>query len=317
MADRADPIRVLFIGGWGRCGSTLLDLMLGQIPGLVSAGEVREIWLRGCVENRPCGCGRPFHDCPFWTAVGERAFGGWDGLDLKRTLTTRYRLDRPWGLPRLMAPRAWDRADSDITAYTEGLQRLYSAIAAVADARAVVDSSKIPSHALLLRRATGLDARVLHLVRDSRGVAYSNTKRVEKVSTDGAATLLPQHGSTAASARFVFYNGLTSALRAAQMPYRLLRYEDLINSPVERLREIAAYAGLDTDASFPFLADSQLTLSENHLVDGNPVRFAANPLLLRTDEQWRTKMPTRDRALVTALTLPMLVGYRYPLGYHD
>ena len=49
--------RVLVVGGWGRCGSTLLDMLLGQIDGFVSAGEVRELWLRGCVEDRPCGCG--------------------------------------------------------------------------------------------------------------------------------------------------------------------------------------------------------------------------------------------------------------------
>jgi hypothetical protein len=53
-------VRVLYIGGWGRSGSTLLDLILGQAPGVFSAGEVREIWQSGLVENRPCGCERPF-----------------------------------------------------------------------------------------------------------------------------------------------------------------------------------------------------------------------------------------------------------------
>src|ERR687892_622891 len=78
--------RVLLVAGWGRCGSTLLDMMLGQVPDMVSAGEVREIWLRGCVENRPCGCGHAFRDCPFWRAVGERAYGGWNRLDLETVL---------------------------------------------------------------------------------------------------------------------------------------------------------------------------------------------------------------------------------------
>ena len=64
------------IGGWGRCGSTLVDMMLGQLPGFVSAGEVRELWLRGILENRPCGCGVPFRSCPFWTKVGDEAFPG-------------------------------------------------------------------------------------------------------------------------------------------------------------------------------------------------------------------------------------------------
>src|SRR4029079_13210849 len=92
-------LRVWAIAGWGRCGSTLLDLMLGQVPGFVSAGEVRELWLRGCRENRPCGCGAPFFDCSFWSAVGRQAFGGWDQVDLERLLRIRYTLDRPWRIP--------------------------------------------------------------------------------------------------------------------------------------------------------------------------------------------------------------------------
>ncbi len=36
--------RVLFIAGPGRSGSTLLDLLLGQIDGFTSTGELRLIW---------------------------------------------------------------------------------------------------------------------------------------------------------------------------------------------------------------------------------------------------------------------------------
>ena len=74
--------RVLFIGGWGRSGSTLLDRVLGHVPGVVSLGEVREIWVRGVIEDRPCGCDRPFSECPFWTEVGDRAWGGWRSFDV-------------------------------------------------------------------------------------------------------------------------------------------------------------------------------------------------------------------------------------------
>ncbi len=313
MRESLQRVRVLFIGGWGRCGSTLLDMMLGQVPGVVSAGEVREIWLRGCVENRPCGCGRPFDGCPFWTSVGEQAFGGWAHLDLQRTLRTSHRIDRPWGYPRLLAPGRWDRKAGDVRAYVDVLERLYQGIAAAAGATTVIDSSKIPTHALMLRRIPSLDLRVLHLVRDSRGVAYSNTKRVLKVSTQGSPTLLPRHGPATSSARFLLYNGLTAALRSAGMPYRLARYEDIIADPPGRLRDLLEYAGAPAVDSFPFLTGSQLTLAENHLVDGNPVRFAKNPLSLRLDEQWRSAMPRRDRALVTALTSPLLMTYGYRL----
>jgi hypothetical protein len=60
----ARPVRVLYIGGLGRSGSTLLDRMIGQLPGFFSAGEIREVWQQGLRENRPCGCGTPFRPWP-------------------------------------------------------------------------------------------------------------------------------------------------------------------------------------------------------------------------------------------------------------
>jgi hypothetical protein len=51
-ATRSSP-KVVFIGGYGRSGSTLLDRVLGSIEGLVSAGELSHLWRDGCQENRP------------------------------------------------------------------------------------------------------------------------------------------------------------------------------------------------------------------------------------------------------------------------
>ena len=74
-------ISVLCIGGTGQNGATLLSRMLGQIPGFVAVGELGRLWDWGLIGNRPCGCGAPFSDCPFWSRVGDAAFDGWDAID--------------------------------------------------------------------------------------------------------------------------------------------------------------------------------------------------------------------------------------------
>ena len=304
-------VPVLFIGGWGRCGSTLLDMLLGQVTDVLSVGEVREIWLRGCVENRPCGCGLAFHQCPFWVAVGERAFGGWDAVDLPDLLKTRYSLDRPWGIARIVLPgrgkssRALDR-------YCDALSRLYSAIRDVSGAEVVVDSSKLSSHALLLRRSKNIDVRVVHLVRDSRGVAYSLQQQVEKRVTTGASTMLPQHGPLTASLRYALYNGLTDALRLSRGAQMRLRYEDLMDDPARHLRRILGFAGDGVaTGSLDFLSGNVAKMRSNHMVDGNPIRFITGSVILRRDERWRDASRRGHRALVAALTLPFLVAYGY------
>lgn len=305
--------RVLFIGGWGRSGSTLLDRLLGQVPGVFSAGEVREVWERGCLQDRPCGCGKPFHDCEVWSEVGRVAFGGWEALDLDEVLRLRGRLDRPWMVPPIASPWRWATLQESLDRYTEILRELYRGIFQVTGAEVIVDSSNIPSHAFLLREVSDIDLRVLHLIRDSRGVAHSWQKVVEKQVTAGAPQYLPRFGPFASSARWLGYNAETSALARMGVPYRRLRYEDLMARPLAQTRGILRFAGLSVpDESLPFTASDEVRLEPNHTVDGNPIRFSTGSTQLRMDEEWRRKMSSLDRSVVTLATMPGLVRY----GYH-
>ncbi len=309
--------RVLVIGGWGRCGSTLLDMMLGQLDGFVSAGEVRELWLRGVAEDRPCGCGAPFSACAFWTEVGAEAFGGWDRLDLDRVLRVRYRRDRAWALPALLVGPRRRSVDGDLAHYLDALSRLVAGISTVAGARVVVDSSKLPSHTLLLQQAGGLDVRLVHLVRDSRGVAYSVRKHVVKTVSHGNPTLLPRHGAVTAALRYDLYNGVHHALEVRERRHgrELLRvrYEDLVSDPERWLVEVARHADERAPTDVPFLEKGRVRLAPNHLVDGNPVRFSHGALPLHLDAAWHHQLGAGDRRIVTALTRPLLARYGYPV----
>ena len=80
MRTTDEPVRVLYVSGWVYSGSTLLSNILGEIEGVFAAGEVRHIWRRGLLEDRPCGCGAAFSACPFWSAVVEEAFGNVEEL---------------------------------------------------------------------------------------------------------------------------------------------------------------------------------------------------------------------------------------------
>ena len=70
--------RVVYLAGLGRSGSTLLERLLGEMPGACPAGEVVHMWLRSVRDDERCGCGQAFSACPFWQQVGRAAFGGWD-----------------------------------------------------------------------------------------------------------------------------------------------------------------------------------------------------------------------------------------------
>jgi hypothetical protein len=214
----------------------------------------------------------------------------------------------------LIAPRLSPGTVERLERYSDALYRLYRAIQEVSGRSIVVDSSKMTTHALMLHRDRRIDLRVLHLVRDSRGVAFSAAKRVELPTTNGRPTLLPRYGTVPAAARYLVHNSLAHTLRTLGIPYRLLRYEDLIAAPRERLAEVVRHAG---GAAWPdelsFLQGDRAQVGTNHLVDGNPVRFSSGPMRIRLDVEWKARMAPSKKAAVTALTWPLLVAYRYPL----
>ena len=55
-----------------------------------------------------------------------------------------------------------------------------------------------------------------------------------------------------------------------------------------------------------------MTLGTNHLVDGNPVRFARE-LSLHVDDEWQQLLSGRDRRIMSVLTWPLLRRYAYPV----
>lgn len=296
---------VLFIGSYGRSGSTLLDRLLGQAEGFVSIGESYWLWQRGVAENQLCGCGVPLRDCPFWREVFEQAFGGFGRIDLAgiaalQKVSEGHRYSCQPALP--WAARA-------TAEYREILARVYRAVLATAGARVVVDSSKFPARGFVLRGVSGLRLASAHLVRDSRAVAFSWQRRRVRPEIPGELVLMPRRGAVRTAAAWTAANLWLEAFRVATSGGPPVRYEALVTEPRAVLQGIAARLG--EEPSFAYLDGAQARLGTDHTVAGNPMRFATGSVALALDTEWTTALRRRDRALVTALTWPLLVRYGY------
>lgn len=321
---------LLAIAGTGQNGATLLCRMLGELPGFVGVGEIGRLWDTGLIENRDCSCGVPFRSCPFWTAVGDVGFGGWDNIDSYDVSRSReaVRLRRPLrSLPRspiseiharsarhLMSFRLAARASSEyrnnLRRYAELMGRLYGAIAQVAGARVVVDSMKFPYHVQVLPHVPGVDLRFVHLVRDSRGVAHSQTKTVTKQGEAGRYRRQRHPLNTAL--RWDRVNLTIHSLSRAGTPSALVRYEDVVSAPAEQLLRIARFAGAPvTSDDLGFIRGNEIDLPSGHLVAGNRMRMQAGPLELRVSDGWKTELPPNQRRLVSVLTWPLIRRYAY------
>lgn len=321
---------LLAIAGTGQNGATLLCRMLGELPGFVGVGEIGRLWDTGLIENRDCSCGVPFRGCPFWTGVGDVGFGGWDNVDGYEVSRLReaVRLRRPLRslpqapiseihalsarhlLPLRLAARASSEYRNNLHRYAELMGRLYGAIAQVAGAHVVVDSMKFPYHVHVLPQVPGVDLRFVHLVRDSRGVAHSQTKTVQKQGT--ARRYRRQRHPFKTALRWDWVNLTIHSLTQAGTPSTLVRYEDVVSDPAEQLRRIARFAGapLASDDIW-FIRGTEVDLPSGHLVAGNRMRMEAGPIRLRVSDGWKTELPPRQRRLVSVLTWPLIRRYAY------
>jgi hypothetical protein len=148
-------------------------------------------------------------------------------------------------------------------------------------------------------------------VRDSRGVAYSWTKRVVRPETDGAAEMT-RYSPARTALLWNAHNSAFALLRRCGVPVRRVRYEEVVADPAGTLAQLAEFAGLPLPSTMDFLrVPDEAELGPCHSAAGNPMRFTVGRLRLRPDDVWRTELPVRHRRLVSALTAPLLRVYGY------
>lgn len=312
MSDES-PVRVLYFAGSGRSGTTVINNILGQLGGAFAAGELRYLWRRGVVEDRLCGCGQPFSSCPVWSAVMATAYpdgSAPDGDEVAGRLFTRLRL---LGLPQMLARRALRRRAVPAHPDDDALQHLYSAIAAETGARVIVDSSKLPPYGMLLDGLPGIELYVLHVVRDPRATAFSWRRRKQTHDGVGEDDIMQRQAIWKSSMLWLVWNATTVLVWGRRRGrYIRVRYEDFVASPETTMQAIVRMIGLDI-ADLPFETPTSVRLAPTHSVAGNPARHTTGAVSLRPDVEWTHAMPGKDRALVTAVTAPVLVGLGYSL----
>lgn len=309
MNDDSTPVAVAFVGGVGRSGSTLLCRMLHRLPNCTNVGEICYLWRHGVIGNLPCSCGSPFLDCPFWTQVGQDAFGGWDAVDAGRAERLRQLLGIRSELARVAAGGRPSRPDA-LEEYGGLTRALFRAVRLVSGSAVVVDNSKLPAEAYLRAQTGGLDTRIVHLVRDSRGVAYSRSKQVARQDIENRQMRRIPPGRT--GARWMLYNFLLEALSRGRPPRSLLRYEDFAAAPELEFRRVLDFLGIHASVEdLAFLRGSDVDLVSDHGIWGNPMRLRTGTQTIALDEEWRRAMPRKTKLKVTALSLPGLLRYGY------
>ena len=309
--------RVLLVTGFGRSGTTLVNTILGSTPGR----------LRGRRDPLPVGAGADrAASLRLRPAPSSRARSG--ARCSRRRSATRSTLDAggAGGRGRAGDAHAAPAADARRRASVgDRLIRRLDAPARRAHGGVPLASRRSPApgsswtrrsprrSATCSQHLDGIDLRVLHVVRDPRAVAYSWTrsKRADRrrgPTRDAAARRRPQ-----SALQWDLWNGAAErdVARLGPLPAGALRGPRR-RPPRRGWAGSLSFAGVADWWPCRSRSPHEVAAATVHTVAGNADRMRSGPLRdLALDDAWQRELPARARRLVTALTCPLAVRYRY------
>ncbi|HEX2058012.1 MAG TPA: sulfotransferase [Actinomycetota bacterium] len=298
-------MKVLYVLGRGRSGSTIFGNVLGELDGFFCGGEIRFLWDPVVVRRSVCGCGSVVFECPVWSQVLERL----SDVDVAQVARWQHAIVKEHNTFRLLRHRNGKRWDA-LESYALVMRRLYDALAAVTGANVIVDTSKRPSYAAFLETLDDVDPYYVHLVREPHASAHSWRSRKYESARGGRE--VKRRSAFDATLRWDLLNlGSEAVLRRAGAKRALrIRYEDFVAAPREKVDETRALLG-EAGWRSPFVDDRTVTLRVNHAIAGNPSRFSTGTLVLQDTSEWREAQSRLDRWVTTVVALPFLHRYGY------
>jgi hypothetical protein len=281
------PLRLVYIVGAVRSGSTALDVMLGSLPGVVSGGEMSRLAKYPKPPGYRCSCGKGAWECPFWAPVLTEFDQHKDLAQLHKGWR-RYEGFR--ALPRALLHH-WTR-NSRLEGHLDELHRMLGAVSKRTGATVIVDSSKDPVRGLLYTWLIpkGVDVRLVHLIRDGRGFLWSMMGRPDGsglAGKDKRGRPIPVR-----SIEWLLANLASSLLfRRQRNRYHRIRYEDLMADPAATLEGLGKHLGLDLSTVLSTIqADGSFPVG--HPIGGNRLRFSPT-IRFRRDAEWESRLPRR------------------------
>lgn len=287
MHDSEQSPTLLYIASSPRSGSTLLDMLLGNHEQMVSVGELRRVD-KFYSNNELCTCGISMQECAFWQTVETELSSGGSSLTSLLTQpppTSKYsRHYMPILLSCLnLTTLTWlGRYLPVVRSSIEAARNhwlVIDAVSRISEAPIVVDSSKLSEPFKLLYLLRPKRFKLIFLIRDGRGYAYSVKQRM--------------HTPVNQAARSWASNNLKTVLLHSSIPKDqklILKYEDLCLDPEAQLRRICDFVGVPFDEH-----TLKLSKTEKHNVGGSPHRFNKTETKVILDERWKQGLTPQEQ----------------------
>ncbi|MGB0840495.1 MAG: hypothetical protein ACPGXL_10155 [Chitinophagales bacterium] len=281
-----EKIDLIYIGGSGHCGSTLIDLIIGSSDEVFSTGELGfyNIYRDKLSYNKKdpkfiCTCKKEFEDCEFWNAVGEG-----QNFNIKKQYTF-------WENVSITLRILFPFLGTNAAKFQDDSYDLLKQIKATSKENGqsinyILDSSKDPRRLFYLLNDERIRVHPIFLVRDGRAIGHSYNKAnripLGLKRKNYYITLLLRWG---------LVNRLVVQLLKRNNRHLMIKYEDFCQDTSAFIGKMNDFFGI-TIAPDTFL--DRLNNKTYHNIDGNGFRFKRIESI-HFDKEWVKKIsPLRN-----------------------
>lgn len=266
--------------GCGRSGTTLTDILIGNLDGIESCGEINRFYRN---EGNVIGLDKDHPTYKLWHQIGNSlAMSKDEYQEFNKTLR---RFEYYTWLPFITS-----RNKSE---YLEKTKSLLVKIFDKFESEIIVDSSKYPARAIHLSAIPDLEVKVLYVIKDPKSVIKSFSKR---------GLMQPRKSFVSALLYYLGCNFLCQLsfayLKLRKVDCLKIKYEDLVNNTFLSLKRISSSFDLVFDENDFY---EKNTFTVGHLFEGNRIRLSEF-LSVRKDQE--LEMTNFKNIVIRFLTYP-------------
>jgi hypothetical protein len=306
---------IIYIAGYGRSGTTLLERLLQCQPFVHACGEMTNFFRIYGSDSSRCSCGQSVKNCEFWDGIAQKLFK----LDFTVQKFPYYgklqkKREAHWSHGGSFAPLRYQDT------YANLMKPFFEALARHPhENQVLIDSSKTaystPFRPIAISQLGKFKVRVIHLVRDPRGVVWSVKKGLNRRMEAGqeGSALLPV---TRAITGWLFANRAANRLKSylGEDSCCLVKYEDLVENPAQVISHLSIIWNIDLHESIRVAGEVmngfEVQLPTMHQLAGNRMRFDTT-FSIRPDYTWKGKLDPKTNAVVKTFTMPLMKKYGY------
>ncbi len=252
-------MKIIYIAGDGRSGSTLLDAILSNANNTISIGESYRFWRRFYEADTLCGCNNKIQECSLWNNVDkvlQNQIKNYNSTDVWQRIQFLLKFKHVKRIPEIISSPDWDN-------FKKIVKLFYLTIEKETNKKVIIDSSKSLGWLYLLLSMNFCEIKIIHLERDLPSVANSWKKDILLPEYYDKKVKMPKKSNYVILKSWIKIAYLASLLKNKEN-YFFLHYNDFINKPEKHLKRIEKFTNISLTRPFKMVF--------NHSIGGNPIR---------------------------------------------